>query len=215
MNIKTKLAQSSKRWCYSGIILCGGQSSRMGYKNKCFLKIKGETFIEIIIRKLKNIVSEVILVTKDRNLYSHLEDSHTIVVEDILKKQSSLTGIHTGLMYAQNYHSFITGCDTPLIKTEIIEILLKETSYDIDIVVPRIGKYIEPLCAVYSKRCVPVIEKMLKNNCFQIKTFYKFMKVKEINENTIKGIDPHLYSFLNINTHEDYEKLLKIDLHTI
>lgn len=199
----------------SGVILCGGKSSRMGYVNKCFLKINNKTFIEIIIDKLKNIFDEIILVTKTKEEYLFLQREKIYVVQDIFNEHSSLTGIHAGLLHAKNNYSFITGCDTPLINKKIIELLISEIEDKIDIIVPRIGKYIEPLCAIYSKRCIPVIEQMLQKKCFQIKRFYEYMKVKKIDEKRLREYDPRLYSFLNINTPKDYEEVLKINLNII
>ena len=52
----------------TGIILSGGNSTRMG-ENKSFLKI-GDTFIiEIITYLMKSIFSEVIIITNEPELY--------------------------------------------------------------------------------------------------------------------------------------------------
>ena len=43
------------------VILTGGKSSRMGYENKSFLKIKDKSFIEILIESLQEKSHEIII----------------------------------------------------------------------------------------------------------------------------------------------------------
>ena len=65
----------------TGIVLCGGKSSRMG-TNKAFLKLGGKYIIEIICDLMKCIFGNVILVTNKTELYEFLNlEAH----EDIYK----------------------------------------------------------------------------------------------------------------------------------
>ena len=43
------------------VILTGGKSSRMGYENKSFLKIKDKYFIEILIESLQGKSNDIII----------------------------------------------------------------------------------------------------------------------------------------------------------
>jgi len=200
------------RYQVSGIILCGGSSSRMGYENKCLLKLGDKTFIEIAISKLKKFFPEVILVTREEETYIHFGEK---IVKDIFPEQSSLTGIHAGLMASSSNYNFIIGCDTPLIKAEIIDLLISQIHPDYDIIVPKIGKYFEPLCAIYSKKCIPYIEKLLSEKIFKISKLFSMMRVKQIGKKLLTHVDPFLISFFNVNCREDYQQLLKIYLNLI
>ena len=52
------------------VILTGGKSSRMGYENKSFLKIKDKSFIEILIESLQGKSHEIIInANRDINKY--------------------------------------------------------------------------------------------------------------------------------------------------
>ncbi|GAB6887727.1 molybdenum cofactor guanylyltransferase [Desulfothermus okinawensis JCM 13304] len=191
----------------TAVVLCGGKSSRMGYKNKCFFKLGNSSFIEIITDKLSIFFDNILLVAKDPQKYTSLGYK---VVSDIYEESSSLTGIHAGLVFAPTKYSFIVGCDTPLIKLELINYLISTLDKDYQVVVPKIGKYFEPLCGFYSKECIPIIEDMITKKCFRISTLFSKVKVKTIDEFHIKKHDPDLHSFFNINTKEDYKKALKI-----
>ena len=196
----------------TGIILCGGQSSRMSFKNKCLLKLGNKTFIEITIEKLKKIFPHVILVARDQSPYLHLGEK---IVTDVYHKRSSLTGIHAGLKACPSKYSFIIGCDTPLFKVQLMEFLISQLTDKCDIVVPKIKGYYEPLGAIYSKDCVPYIEKLLDQKLFKISNIFSLVNTKIIGEDLIKKIDPHLISFFNVNTEQDYNKVLEIYLNVL
>jgi molybdopterin-guanine dinucleotide biosynthesis protein A len=68
---------------------------------------------------------------------------------------------------------------------------------------PVTGKGNEPLCAIYSKRCIKPIERQLKNEDTKIVNFFPKVRVKEIPERELRSADPHLVSFFNINTPKD------------
>ena len=75
----------------------------------------------------------------------------------------------------------------------------------IDIVVPEKGEWVEPLCAVYSKRCLKVIEEQLGSGELVIKSIYGKLRVKKISEKQIRTVDPCLVSFVNVNTQQEFE----------
>jgi len=196
----------------SAIVLCGGQSSRMGYKNKCFFKLGDLSFIEIITDKLSTIFDKILLVTKDPKKYIPLGYK---VVKDLFKESSSLTGIHAGLIYSTTRYNFVVGCDTPLIKLELIKYLVSTIDSNYQVVVPKVKGYFEPLCAIYSKDCIPIIEEMLRKKSFKISKLFSEVNIKIVGDSLLKKYDPSLHSFFNINTEEDYKKALKIYLNVI
>ena len=187
----------------SAVILSGGLNSRMGGRNKAFLNIGGTLILDRILNTLKQIFSDIILVTRQPELY----DKWNIrVVEDIFDVRSSLTGIHAGLVNASQEHAFFIACDTPFLKKELADKLLNSLKPDIDIIVPVIDDHYEPLCAIYSKRCIPFIEEQLKNNKLKIIKFFDNVKVKTLSKKLLTESDPELISFFNVNTPQALEK---------
>ena len=180
----------------------------MGGKNKALLSIGGQTIMDRLYNTLRGFFDEVLLVTN--NPLQYLSWDLTIVT-DLFPIRSSLTGIHAGLFYASAPHAFITACDTPFLKTELIRVLLEELEPKQDVIMPVTGKGNEPLCAIYSKRCIKPIERQLKSKDPKIVNFFPKVRVKEIPEARLRSADPHLVSFFNINTPKDLagsEKML-------
>jgi molybdopterin-guanine dinucleotide biosynthesis protein A len=66
---------------------------------------------------------------------------------------------------------------------------------------------LEPLHALYSKKCIQPIKKILERGELKIARFLSDVHVGYCEEEEIKKIDPSLASFTNVNTKKE---LLKI-----
>ncbi len=197
----------------SGIILSGGLNTRMGGKNKAFLSVGNKTIMDRLYKTFQGLFDEVLLVTNNPLQYLSW---NLMIVADLFPIRSSLTGIHAGLFHTSAPHAFITACDTPFLKRKLIRALLEEVEPKWDVVIPVTEEGNQPLCAIYSKRCIKPIERQLKNEDPKILKFFPRVNVKEIPEPRLRSADPHLVSFFNINTPEDFtasEKILGLALN--
>lgn len=172
----------------------------MGGRNKAFLRLEDRYFLDWIINTLSNACCELILATREPYLYSEWDLK---IVEDIFKVRSPLTGLHAGLVNMLADYAFCTSCDTPLLKKEIVQVLIDEIEPGYDIIVPVSDTYYQPMCAVYSKKCIPFIEKQLNLGDLKADHLYEKIKLKEIPYERFEAIDPDLKSFFNVNTPED------------
>lgn len=181
------------------VILAGGRNTRMAGRNKAFLEVGGRTILDRLIAILKPLFGEILLVTREPELY---RDYPVRVVQDIHAARASLTGIHAGLTYATTAFAFVVPCDLPFLRPALIQTLLSqiEIEPEVDVVVPLIDGYYEPLCAIYSKRCLPAIENQLQREEFQIKRFFSHVRVKTVAEDLLKHADERMASFFNVNT---------------
>ncbi len=192
---------------FSGIILCGGLSSRMQGRNKGRLSLGGRTFLERLLSTLRPFVAELFLVTRDPWLFE--PQPGVQVVCDRYAVRSSLTGIQAGLFHCRTRFAFVAACDIPFLQPEMVQLLLGECSEEVDVVVPICAGYFEPLCAVYSRDCLPAIEGLLERKQLKITNLYSRVRVREVAEERLLLADPELLSFFNINTKEDYERALR------
>ena len=185
---------------FTGVILAGGKNSRFSGKNKALVHIGGKRILDRIYEVFTILFDKIILVTNDPVQYMEWDFD---IVTDIFPIRSSLTGIHTGLFYMTTPHAFFAACDIPFIKKELIEILLDSVEPSIDIVIPETSKGLEPLCSVYSKRCLKPIEEQLEKQSLKIERMFQKVRVKKISEDILRTIDQDLLSFSNINTPDD------------
>ena len=186
----------------SGIILAGGRGSRIN-KNKALITLpEGKTLIQKCMDELKKVFTQILIVTDQKEVYG---DYDACVVEDLIKQTGPLGGIFTGLCYSTSYYNFVIGCDMPFPQIGLIKLLLEKCSEQ-DVVIPEVGGEVEPLFAVYSKNCLPVIFNHLQRCDLKIRHVLRKLKVEKVGEKEIDAVDPERLSFFNINTSEDLKK---------
>ena len=185
----------------SCIVLAGGEGKRLG-TDKAFLQIGGRVLIEGIVEKMARIGDEVIIVTNSPQRYGYLEAR---VVGDVYPGKGALGGIYSGLRAAHSHHSLVVACDMPFLDLRLLRYMIL-LSPGQDVVIPRVGELTEPLHAIYSRRCLQPIERVLAGGSLKIIDFFPEVRVRYIEEQEIKLFDPQCLSFFNINTPADLEK---------
>jgi len=183
------------------IVLAGGESRRMGVP-KPLLLINRNNIVDIIIKKLKILFSEIIVVGKTNHRICGRE---FIFVEDLYKYRSPLVGIYSGLKASKNQLNFVVACDMPFVNKNLVKYMLEITG-NYDVVVPVVRGYFEPLHAVYTKNIINVIEEEIGRGNFKVTSFYERVNVKKIPEHIVRKYDPELMSFINLNTPKDLKK---------
>ena len=183
-------------------ILAGGLNTRMKGQNKAFLDVGGDSILNRMLNSLQACFEEIMLVTRQPELYSGYP---VRIVEDIYRSRSSLTGVHAGLVYAKAVYTFVVPCDTPFLQPDLIRLLLDQLTQAPDIVVPYFDNHFQPLCSIYSKRCLPAIESQLDREDYKIINLFDQMRVKTVSAENLKQADPQMLSFYNVNTPAAYE----------
>ncbi|MGB5219173.1 MAG: molybdenum cofactor guanylyltransferase [Smithella sp.] len=183
----------------TGIILSGGKNSRMGL-NKAFLEINGVRLIDHILSVYRKIFSEIIIVTNEPLAYTGIPD--TMIVTDIYKGKGSLGGIYTGLFYARHDYAFVAACDMPSLNIDFILFMIEQIG-KYEIVVPELPEGFQALHAIYSRRCLPAIKRMILADKLKISGLFKDIRSLKITEDKIKPFNQDGRLFLNLNTPED------------
>ena len=186
----------------SAAILAGGLSTRMGV-NKALIIYKGKPLIERPLAKLKNLTSDVLIVSKTPGLYVY---PGVRSVADVMPRHSALIGICSALHAAREKYCLVVACDMPFLNLDLLRYLIALAPYH-DVVMPVLRKGPEPLHAVYSKECLPAIEKLIAKGEDKIVEFLPWVKVRYVDEDVIRFFDPTLTSFVNINTPKDLRKI--------
>jgi len=186
----------------SGVILAGGKSSRYG-KNKALEKIDGIPLIERVIRIIRPLFQDLIIITNTPETYAHLE---LPMYADIIKGLGPIGGIYTGLAMLSGYAGFFVACDMPRLNPELIAYMVTERGR-FDVVVPRISGMMEALHALYGKGCLPFVKRLIDMREYQTIRIFKEVSVRYIEEDEIRSFDPQLRSFLNINRPEELNRI--------
>lgn len=193
----------SKPAC-AGIILAGGRSTRLAGRNKALINVGGRTILDRLTALLSSFFKPLIIVTNQPREYLLRQE---MIVTDLLDLRSSLTGIYSGLFHAPTSHAFVTGGDMPYLKEEMVTLILEYLEPGWDVVVPVTAAGYQPLAAVYSRRCLPVMARQLACRRCKVSGFFSEVRVREVPESRLREVDPELTSFFNINTPSDLDRL--------
>jgi len=204
-----KIKKNKENPQLTAIILAGGKSTRIGSdQDKAILKLNGKYLIDIIISKLKQVVGDNIIIDGPPDRFP----SCKLVVPDLFNQKGLMVGVYSGLKASASRYNLVVGCDMPFLKVELLQHMKEKIDSD-DIIIPRHTKsYIEPLCAIYSKDCMKIMERNIEAGILSIRRIFPYLKIKYIEEKEIKNVDPELNSFFNINYVEDFiraEELIK------
>ncbi len=197
----------------SAIILAGGKGSRLNFLNKAFLKIGDRTLIQIIIDNIEQVVNEIIVSVSDEEEKKVFEKElgNIKIVADSVKNFGPVAGILSGLKNTESDYSIVLACDMPFVNKNVVEYLFKNVK-GYDAIIPKWDDdRVEPLHAVYKRDKMLIEAEKAVNSGFKriIVPISNLSKVKYISVNEIADIDPGLKTFLNINTMEDFKRLIQ------
>ena len=185
----------------TGIILSGGENRRMGV-DKAFLTVAGMPMIEHVLRALRPVVRQIIIVTNSPARYRSYDVKVVTVMVD---QRGPLTGIYSGIRGSDSEYNLVVACDMPFLKPEFLAYLL-EQAQGYDAVVPVVGELIEPLHAVYSRKLLPAIEERIRKDERKIQGIFARANVRYVTEKEISRFDPERRSFVNLNTPQQYKE---------
>ncbi len=195
---------------YSALILAGGMGSRLGYREKALIDIKGRPLIALIIEKLEKVVDNIIISVRDIAQSEILETSLTRGYKfayDDQRNIGPLSGILSGLSVCETEYCFIAACDMPFINEDVVKLLFHKGE-DHDAAIPRWDDgFLEPLHAVYRRASmIRETRKAIGRGETIILAPVFRMNVNYVPVDEIRKLDPDVKTFININTDEDIRK---------
>jgi molybdopterin-guanine dinucleotide biosynthesis protein A len=194
----------------TGVILAGGASRRMG-QNKALLDLDGRPLIAIVAERLRAVAEELIIAADETARYACWADH---CVPDIYPEVGTLGGIHTGLETATHELALIVGCDMPFLDPGVLDWFVQAASRNGDacpadlVILKHETGIVEPLHAVYRKSCLPAIRATIESGERCAFAFHDQVRVRYVGPDEIAPLDPELLSFLNVNTPEEWRRVL-------
>lgn len=187
----------------AGIVLAGGRSSRFG-EPKALATWQGKTFIEHSIEALKEVVTDMVVIS-----HSDITDelSHILnvpVIEDLAlyKGNGPLAGLVTGMEYVSADWYIVAPCDTPNVSKEWALELIERADEVYEAIVPLAEGRKQPLLALYHYKVKEKIERLLKEEKRSMQGLLLQCNVQYV---TVTETDV----FVNVNTKEEYNELQK------
>jgi molybdopterin-guanine dinucleotide biosynthesis protein A len=183
----------------TGVIQCGGRSTRMGGQPKALMELGGRRLIERVADVVRAVTDDLLIVTNTPELYAFLG---LPMVGDVFPDHGSLGGIYSGLRAAPGDAAFTVACDMPFLMPEVARCVIDRAALA-DVVLPLSGGRLETLHACYAKSCLGPMESKLRQGRLKIAGFFDEVRVLVIPEAEVARFRAPDLIFMNVNTPEE------------
>ena len=190
----------------AGAVLAGGESRRFG-RNKALETLKGVRLIDRAVTHLAALCDPVMIVANDLSPYV---DLNALLVRDVVPRFGPLGGIYTALYFSPHPWVFVRATDMPFLEPPLAQALLSLTQNPrLDVIVLKKDQAFEPLMALYHVRCLPHIRRCMEGDQRQVISFYRRVHVHAVEESQWRAYDPEGVSLWNVNTPEDWHRIVQ------
>jgi molybdopterin-guanine dinucleotide biosynthesis protein A len=185
----------------TGVVLAGGQGSRMGGVDKGLQPFRGKPMVAHVIERLAPQVGEL-LINANRNPEAYARFGHRVVADEIEGFAGPLAGFERGLAHARGNLVMTVPCDSPFLPLDLVErlrsALERETA---QLAVAKTGDQAHPVFSLMRRDAHSSLRDFLASGQRKIDKWYGALRVVEV------SFDDEADAFLNINTREELASL--------
>jgi molybdopterin-guanine dinucleotide biosynthesis protein A len=184
-------------------ILAGGRASRLG-TDKADARLCGVPLVQHVTSRLASLDSDDLLLVLQPG-QTPPPGSIGRVVRDAAPGQGVLAGMAAALEAARHSWVLMVGCDMPWVSAPLVRYeYSRRQGYDA--VVPRLAVGLEPLHAIYHRRCLATVQSALDRGERRVSRVIKALNVHYVEQNVLAEINPSGRAFVNINTLEELQQ---------
>ncbi len=195
------------------IILAGGRSSRMG-SPKAELDWHGSTLLRRVTGLAQRTVDGPVVVVRAPG--QELPEIHPSieVVSDQREGRGPLQGLAAGLTAIGDRAeaAYVSSTDVPLLHPAFVRRVVGALDDQVDVVLPEVGGYRQPLSAAYRIRLLSTVEELIAADRMRPAFLFERSRVLHLGEadllrdGSLARLDPALASVSNLNEPADYER---------
>jgi molybdenum cofactor guanylyltransferase len=185
----------------TGVILAGGQGSRMGGVDKGLQPFRGRPMVAHVIERLAPQVAEI-LINANRNAEAYGGFGYRVIADEIEGFAGPLAGFERGLAHASRELVVTAPCDSPFLPADLVPRLhgaLQAASAQL--AVAKTGDQAHPVFSLMRRDVHESLRAFLGSGQRKIDKWYAGLAVVEV------AFDDEPGAFLNINTREELSGL--------
>jgi molybdopterin-guanine dinucleotide biosynthesis protein A len=185
----------------TGVVLAGGQGSRMGGVDKGLQPFRGRPMVAHVIERFAPQVDEL-LVNANRNPAEYERFGHRVIADEVPGFAGPLAGFERGLAHAAGALVATVPCDSPFLPADLVRRLRAALEANAaDLAVARTGEQPHPVFCLMRRTVHASLAAFLASGQRKIDRWYASLKVAEV------PFDDEPDAFLNINTREELAHL--------
>lgn len=190
------------------LILAGGKNGRMRGTYKGDLRLDSETFADHLIHEMQQVAEQIYLSYGE---VDHGEKDGCTIVRDLHPGCGPISGLEAGLTVCRNDYLLVAACDMPFLRADFYRMLLRQAEEKAaksgelpDCIVPVRQGRADVLAAVYGKKVLPVMQKMIRDGSYR-----PLRAVEQVNTLYVSLDSMPVYAEMlrNVNTPEEYREL--------
>jgi molybdopterin-guanine dinucleotide biosynthesis protein A len=181
----------------TGVVLAGGQGSRMGGVDKGLQPFRGKAMVEHVLERLAPQVGEV-LVNANRNPEAYARFGHRVIADEIPGFAGPLAGFERGLAHASGALVVTVPCDSPFLPLDLVARLRGALEAGrAELAVAKTGAQAHPVFCLMRREVHASLAAFLASGQRKIDRWYASHAFVEV------AFDDEADAFLNINTREE------------
>jgi len=185
----------------TGIVLAGGQGSRMGGVDKGLQPFMGRPMVAHAVERLAPQVDEL-LINANRNPQAYAALGHRVIADEIEGFAGPLAGFERGLAHARGELVATVPCDSPFLPRDLVARLRAALEREgAELAVAKTGAQAHPVFCLMRRALHPSLRDFLAGGQRKIDRWYAAHQVVEV------AFDDEADAFRNINTREELERL--------
>lgn len=194
------MAEPVQPMAITGVILAGGQGSRMGGADKGLQVLDGKPLVSWTLERLAPQVTEV-LINANRSFARYASLGYRVVADIDGGFAGPLAGLQRGLMEASCELVATVPCDTPGFPRDLVRRLAEPLGAEhVDLAVARTRSGFQPVFCIARKRLLPQLTAYLEDGGRKVEAWFATLHAA-----TVDFQDEE--AFANVNTPDDLRAL--------
>lgn len=197
----------------AAIILAGGRSSRMG-SPKAALEWHGSTLLRRVTGIAARSVAGPVIVVSAPGQQLPALDGNVEVVADEREGRGPVQGLAAGLAAIGDRAAvaYVSSTDVPLLHPAFVRRVVGAVDDGVDVVLPEVGGYRQPLSAAYRVNLLPMVEQLIATDRMRPAFLFERARVLQLTaedmlrDKRLARLDPELASVSNLNEPADYQR---------
>lgn len=162
--------------------------------------VGGRRIIDRVATALRDATDSLLLVANAPDAATWLPELRTL--RDARPERGSLVGIHTALSGAGG-DVVVVAWDMPFVTGALIRLLVERLTTPVYAAVPETSE-LQPFCAVYSRRCLPLVERALDAGELRVSAFIDSLPVvRRVGQSELETVGDPDRMFFNVNSPAD------------
>jgi molybdenum cofactor guanylyltransferase len=185
------------RHIFTGVILAGGEASRMGGQDKGLITLNGRPLIEYVLTTLAPQVGQV-FINANRNPAIYGQYGHPVIKDEFEGYCGPLAGMASCLRAVNTPIMVTAPCDSPFIPRDLVPRLYQKMQEDdAELSVAHNGERLQPVFTMMQNTVLGSLLDFLHRGERKIDKWFELHKVAVVDFSSQPD------TFLNINTRDD------------